>query len=448
MLQGFQDYMLLMNSVQKTATLVAPPSPRSKKLRWVVAVSTLPLLGTIAAFALAPDTSAIAVDRHAVVESLALPAEALAADDTSIYYREDVVQPGDTLASILTRMGAAGGDVQDLLASAGAHEEVGRLRRGQRLHATTTARGELLELRYATPAREVVMEKAKNGYTVQSSAPVLETRSEVRTGVIASSLFAATDAAGVPDAVADRLTEVLSTRIDFREDVRKGDTFSVVFEAQYRDGERVATGKLLAAEFVNAGKAHRVALYRDASGREDYYTPEGESLKKGFLRSPLEFSRVTSSFSNSRKHPVYGFHRAHLGVDFGAPTGTRVRATGDATVVFAGRKGGYGNLLVLRHPNGFETYYAHLSGFAKDIRKGAAVAQGSTIAYVGSTGASTGPHLHYEIRVAGKPHNPMSIKLPGSPPLSVAQRIAFESQTRTALLRLDGVRGVNLAALD
>lgn len=437
-----------MKPNKKSAALAAPPSPRRKKLRWLVAASTLPFLGTIAAFALAPDTSAFAVDQRAIVEPLALPAAALAVSDTSLYHREDVVQPGDTLASVLTRMGVAGGDIQDLLETSGVRDEISRVRRGQRLYAVTTASGDLQELRYLTQNREVIVEKAGDDHRLRTAEVALETRTVVRTGVIDSSLFAALDTAGVPDAVADRLTDVLSTRIDFREDVRKGDTFSVVYEARYRDGERIATGRLLAAEFVNAGKAHRVALYRDASGREDYYTPEGESLKKGFLRSPLEFSRVTSSFSNSRKHPVYGFHRAHTGVDFGAPTGTRVRATGEATVTFAGRKGGYGNLVVLRHPNGFETYYAHLSGFARGVRKGATVAQGSTIAYVGSTGASTGPHLHYEIRVAGKPHNPMSLKLPGSPPLSVAQRQAFEGQTRAALAQLDGARGINLAALD
>lgn len=446
MLRGFQDYMMKPN--KKPSALAEPPSPRSKKLRWIVAASTLPFLGAIGAFALAPDTVAFAVDQRAIVEPLALPADALSVSDTSLYHREDVVQPGDTLASVLARMGVAGGDVQDLLATAGVRDEISRVRRGQRLYAITAANGDLQELRYAAPSREVIVEKSEDSYRLRITEAALETRTVVRTGVIDSSLFAAMDTAGVPDAVADRLTDVLSTRIDFREDVRKGDTFSVVYEAQYRDGERVATGRLLAAEFVNAGKAHRVALYRDASGREDYYTPEGESLKKGFLRSPLEFSRVTSSFSNSRKHPVYGFHRAHTGVDFGAPTGTRVRATGEATVTFAGRKGGYGNLVVLRHPNGFETYYAHLSAFARGIRKGATVAQGSTIAYVGSTGASTGPHLHYEIRVAGSPRNPMSIKLPGSPPLSVAQRHAFEGQTRAALAQLDGVRGINLAALD
>ena len=141
-------------------------------------------------------------------------------------------------------------------------------------------------------------------------------------------------------------------------------------------------------------------------GEEEYYTPNGESLSKGFLRSPLEFSRVTSSFSNSRLHPVYGFHRAHTGTDFGAPTGTRVKAVGDAVVSFAGRKGGYGNLVILRHQNGYETYYAHLNGFAKGIRPGAKVEQGEVIGYVGMTGTATGPHLHFEVRRDGKPEDP------------------------------------------
>jgi len=270
----------------------------------------------------------------------------------------------------------------------------------------------------------------------------------MRSGRILSSLYGATDSAGVPDKIANQMAETFSTSLDFREDLRRDDTFSVIYTVDYRNGEPIATGKLLAAEYVNAGKSYRAVLFRSPNGSEAYYTPEGESLKKGFLRSPLEFSRVTSSFSNSRKHPVYGFHRAHTGVDFGAPTGTRVRATGDATVTFAGRKGGYGNLVILRHPNGFETYYAHLSAFASGIRSGRAISQGDVIAYVGSTGASTGPHLHYEVRIAGRPQNPMAIKLPGAPPLTTAQRAQFEQQTRDWSDKLALLRGTNLAALD
>jgi murein DD-endopeptidase MepM/ murein hydrolase activator NlpD len=230
--------------------------------------------------------------------------------------------------------------------------------------------------------------------------------------------------------------------------MRRGDTISVIYTVNYRNGEPVSAGKLLAAEYVNAGKSYRTVLFSDPFGREDYYTPEGESLKKGFLRSPLEFSRVTSSFSNSRRHPIYGFHRAHTGVDVGAPTGTRVKATGDATVAFAGRKGGYGNLVILRHHNGYETYYAHLSAFAPGIHSGRPITQGQVIAYVGTTGASTGPHLHYEIRIAGKPYNPLSVKLPGSPPLAAAQRARFLEQTANWSDKLAHLRGTNLAALD
>jgi murein DD-endopeptidase MepM/ murein hydrolase activator NlpD len=270
----------------------------------------------------------------------------------------------------------------------------------------------------------------------------------MRSGRILSSLYGATDSAGIPDKIANQMAETFSTRLDFREDLRRGDTFSVIYTVDYRNGEPIATGKLLAAEFVNAGKPYRVVLFSDPFGHEDYYTPEGESLKKGFLRSPLEFSRVTSSFSNSRKHPIYGFHRAHTGVDFGAPTGTRVKATGDATVKFAGRKGGYGNLVILRHNNGYETNYAHLSAFASGIRSGRAVNQGQVIAYVGSTGASTGPHLHYEVRVAGRPQNPMAVKLPGSPPLAAALRARFLEQTANWSDKLALLRGTNLAALD
>jgi murein DD-endopeptidase MepM/ murein hydrolase activator NlpD len=216
----------------------------------------------------------------------------------------------------------------------------------------------------------------------------------------------------------------------------------------YRNGEPTGSGRILSAEYVNAGKVYRAVLYRTASGKEEYYSPSGESFSKGFLRSPLEFSRVTSNFSNSRKHPVYGFHRRHTGTDFGAPSGTRVRAVGDATVVFAGRKGGYGNLVILRHRNGYETYYAHLKGFAKGIRRGATVSQGNIVGYVGMTGTATGPHLHYEVRIGGQPRNPLAVKLPGSPPLPKAERARFNEQTAVWSQRLDQLRGTNLAALD
>ncbi len=421
---------------------------RRFSLRTLVALSSLPLFGVVAAFGLAPDTNTLDITPQTVTEAIALPALASVQNDGS-FQRESLIQSGDTLSSALSRLKIDDLEIQRLLATDAVRQLASSIRAGKRIQATTTQDGQVLSIQFErSDAPALMVRRQGDGFVAEESSEILETRVVMRSGRIVSSLYGATDSAGIPDRVADQMAETFSTNIDFREDLRRGDTFSVIYTVNYRNGEPIAAGKLLAAEFVNAGKPYRAVLFRDPFGREDYYTPEGESLKKGFLRSPLEFSRVTSSFSNSRKHPVYGFHRAHLGVDFGAPTGTRVKATGDATVAFAGRKGGYGNLVILRHHNGFETYYAHLSAFASGIRPGRAVAQGQIIAYVGSTGASTGPHLHYEVRIAGRPQNPMTIKLPGSPPLVAAQRARFLQQTAGWSEKLGLLRGTNLAALD
>ena len=421
---------------------------RRFRLRTLVALSSLPLFGVVAAFGLAPDTNTRDITPQTVIEAIALPALA-STGDTGTFERESVIQSGDTLANALSRLKIDDLEIQRLLATDAVRQLASGIRVGRRIQATTTLDGQLQAIQFErSDAPALTILRQGDGFAAQESSDLLETRVVMRSGRILSSLYGATDSAGVPDKIANQMAETFSTSLDFREDLRRGDTFSVIYTVDYRNGEPIATGKLLAAEFVNAGKPYRVVLFRDASGREGYYTPEGESLKKGFLRSPLEFSRVTSSFSNSRKHPVYGFHRAHTGVDFGAPTGTRVKATGDAVVKFAGRRGGYGNLVILRHPNGYETYYAHLSAFASGIRNGIAVSQGQNIAYVGSTGASTGPHLHYEVRIAGRPRNPMAIKLPGSPSLAVAQRTQFLQQTSNWSDKLALLRNTNLAALD
>lgn len=421
---------------------------RRFSLRTLVALSSLPLFGVVAAFGLAPDTNTLDITPETIIEAIALPALA-SAGNTGTFERESVIQPGDTLANTLSRLKIDDLEIQRLLATDAVRQLASSIRVGRRIQATTTQDGQLQAIQFErSGASPLIVRRQADGFAAEESSDLLETRVVMRSGRILSSLYGATDSAGIPDKIANQMADTFSTSLDFREDLRRGDTFSVIYTVDYRNGEPIATGKLLAAEFVNAGKPYRVVLFRDPFGREDYYTPEGESLKKGFLRSPLEFSRVTSSFSNSRKHPVYGFHRAHTGVDFGAPTGTRVKATGDATVTFAGRKGGYGNLVILRHSNGYETYYAHLSAFASGIRPGRAVSQGQVIAYVGSTGASTGPHLHYEVRIASKPQNPMAIKLPGSPPLAAALRARFLEQTADWSEKLALLRNTNLAALD
>lgn len=421
---------------------------RRVSLRVMIALSSVPLFGMVAAFGWAPDTNTLNVSTQTVIENIEIP-KIVASASSNDFQRVEQVQSGDTLASILARLKIDELDIQRLLSTEIAKQGARRLKAGTRIQATTSANGQLAELIFANaeggPLRIV---RQGEDFVSQQPNDVLETRVIMRSGRVTSSFFAATDSAGVPDSIADKITDIFSTQIDFRDDIRRGDTFSIVYTVNYRNGEPVAAGKLLAAEFMNSGTLHRVVLFRDPFGRDAYYTPEGASLKKGFLRSPLEFSRVTSSFSNSRKHPVFGFHRAHTGVDFGAPTGTRVKATSDAVVAFAGRKGGYGNLVILRHNNGYETYYAHLNGFASGLRAGKSVEQGQLIGYVGSTGASTGPHLHYEIRIAGIPYNPMALKLPGAAPLTAGMKSAFLQQTASWTQRLALLRGTNIAALD
>jgi murein DD-endopeptidase MepM/ murein hydrolase activator NlpD len=421
---------------------------RRFSLRTLVVLSSLPLFGVVAAFGLAPDTNTRDITPETITEAVALPA-LTASNAIGSFERESLVQSGDTLASALSRLKIDDLDIQRLLTSDVVRQLASSIRAGRRIQATTTPDGQLQTIRFERgDAPALTVRRQGDSFVAEEGSALLETRVVMRSGRILSSLYGATDSAGIPDKIANQMAETFSTSLDFREDLRRGDTFSVIYTVEYRNGEPIAAGKLLAAEFVNAGKPYRAVLFRDASGREDYYTPEGESLKKGFLRSPLEFTRVTSSFSGSRLHPLLGYARAHTGVDFGAPTGTRVKATGDATVAFAGRRGGYGNLLILRHQNGYETYYAHLSAFASGIRPGRSVSQGQVVAFVGTTGASTGPHLHYEVRIAGTPYNPLSVKLPGSPPLAMAQRARFLQQTASWSDKLGLLRGTNLAALD
>jgi murein DD-endopeptidase MepM/ murein hydrolase activator NlpD len=421
---------------------------RRFSLRTLVVLSSLPLFGVVAAFGLAPDTNTLDINPQTITEAIALPA--LATENTDgTFARESMIQSGDTLTSALSRLKIDDLEIQQLLATDAVRELASSIRAGKRIQATTTQDGQLLTIQFErSDAPALTVRRQGDSFVAEESSELVETRVVMRSGHILSSLYGATDSAGIPDKIADQMAETFSTSLDFREDLRRGDTFSVVYTVNYRNGEPVAAGKLLAAEFVNAGKPYRAVLFRDPFGHESYYTPEGESLRKGFLRSPLEFTRVTSNFSSSRLHPLLGFHRAHTGVDFGAPTGTRVKATSDATVAFAGRRGGYGNLVILRHQNGYETYYAHLSAFASGTRPGRSVSQGQVIAYVGTTGASTGPHLHYEVRIAGTPYNPLTVKLPGSPPLAAALRARFLQQTAGWSDKLGLLRGTNLAALD
>ena len=428
---------------QKLRRLIAHP-----RLRRVVAALVLPFIGVVAAFGIAPDTITEQVARTRVVEEVVLPAPQPGARADAGFWREERIQRGDTPAALLARLGADDPEALDFLRNARTAKALNQLIPGRIVRAHTTAEGRLLALRYQNGGRVLSVERYGDSFSMSEQPAQLERRVLMISGEIRSSLFAATDAANLADAIAIQIADIFSTDIDFHRDLRRGDRFTVVYETFYDQGEPVRSGRVLAAEFINQGKAHHAVWFDYAVSRGGYYTPQGRNIRKAFLRSPLEFSRITSGFTNARFHPILQQWRAHKGIDYAAPAGTRIKATGDGVVEFAGRQGGYGNLVVLRHQSQYTTWYGHLSGFAKGIRKGARVAQGEVIGYVGATGLATGPHLHYEFHINGVHHNPLRVVLPSAPPITAEQKLAFDAAAAPMAQRLNLLRGTNLARLD
>jgi len=370
-----------------------------------------------------------------IVEALSLVPREL--PPPASYIREEQFQRGDTLAGLLARLG-----VEPVQASRLArHRALQALRPGIAVRAEVLPDGTPKSLSFLT-GRDTLVRIApeSEGFRAVEEQAALETRVMMKASVIRSSLFAATDAVGVPDGIAMQLADVFGGDIDFHRDLRKGDRFTVVYELYQLNGRPVRAGRLLAAEFVSQGRALRAVRYQSS-----YYTPDGKNLRKAFLRSPLEFSRVSSGFG-MRMHPIQSKWKAHKGIDYAAPTGTRVRAVGDAVVEYAGVKGGYGNVVILRHNGQYSTVYAHLSRIA--VRRGARIGQNDTIGFVGQTGWATGPHLHYEFRVGGEARNPMSIAMPAAQPVPQGELAAFRSQAEPLVARLDMLANANVALLE
>lgn len=430
---------------QKFAGLIRGLTIRHRLAALLVA---LPCFGVVAAFGIAPDTFVETVPVNNVVEELSLPALTLATDSSSVFTREERIQRGDTVASLLARLQIDDPEALQLLRNNKQAKALRQLVPGRTVRATTTVDGRLVNLRYLNGGSLLAVDRNGAGYTIKEEPARLEQRVLMISAQIRNSLFGATDAAGLSDAVATQIADIFSTDIDFHRDLRRGDRFSVVYEMFYHDGEPVKSGRVLSAEFINQGKSYQAVYFQHGDGQGGYYTLDGKNLRKQFLRSPLEFSRVTSGFTIARFHPVLQIWRAHKGVDYGAPTGTRVKATADGVVEFAGRRGGYGNLIVLHHQSKFTTFYGHLSGFAKGLRKGKRVMQGEVIGYVGATGLATGPHLHYEFHVNNVSQNPLRIAMPSAPPITPEQKPKFEQVAKSYAQRLDLLRGTSLARLD
>jgi murein DD-endopeptidase MepM/ murein hydrolase activator NlpD len=418
------------------------------KLRWFITLSSLPLLGVVTAFGIMPQTDALSREQKTILEEISLPASTPVAANATAFWRNERIQRGDTIAELLRRLNVDDQAASDYLRKSKFTESLRRLPVGKEVQAETDINGALLELRYLSDTNQVIIEKSGNSFSNRTLPAQTDKRMQIRTGEITSNLFAATDEAGLPDPVANQLSDIFGGDIDFHRDLRKGDKFTVIYEMNYINGQPARPGRIISAEFVNHGRSFRAAYFQTTEFTGDYYSPEGKSMHKAFLRSPIEFSRVSSGFSKSRFHPILNKWRSHKGVDYAAPMGTKVKVTSDGVVSFVGKQGGYGNVVMVDHQGHFSTVYGHLSRFAGGIHKGQRLGQGQIVGYVGMTGLASGPHLHYEFKLSGVQRDPLKVALPDGKPISEAQKTSFMDSTRDLFAQLDTYRNTHVARLD
>jgi murein DD-endopeptidase MepM/ murein hydrolase activator NlpD len=365
----------------------------------------------------------------------------------SLKRRSVAVGNGDSLYTIFKRNGFPLAELDAIVKANDDTRQLTRLMPGQRLEFHFTTQSSISKLvHYLDDTRTLHVRRNGVGYDSKFIDVPLDRHLASAAGTIDASLFLAGQRAGLSNKVIMQLVEIFGWDVDFALDIRKGDRFALVYEELYKDGEKLRDGNILAAVFTNQGRSTRIVRYEYPDGRGAYFTPEGVSIRKAFLRSPVNYARITSRFSLSRKHPKLHKFRAHRGVDYAASRGTPIKASGDGKVDFIGRKGGYGKTIVLRHGATYTTLYAHMSRFARGLRRGKRVSQGQTIGYIGSTGLATGPHLHYEFRVRGVHRNPLRVKLPTAAPIEKQYEQDFLAKTRDMVARLELVSNPTLAA--
>lgn len=370
----------------------------------------------------------------------------LAADsDNEANWKIAVVKPGQSLSDIFREQGLAPADLQRALDAQSDASALRRIRPGNEFYFEIDAAGSLLALRFDRgDSARVTLHFSPDAVTETVQDRALERRVEVAHGVINSSLFEAGDQAGMSDLMTLRLANAFGYDIDFAQDLRLGDSFSVIYDQVYRDGERLRGGDIIAATFINQGKRFTAIRYTNSKGETLYYTEDGRPLRKAFLRTPVEFTRISSKFSVGRLHPILGKMRAHRGVDYAAPPGTPIHAAGAGKVIFRGKQRGYGNVVILQHQGKFTTLYGHMSKFAAG-QIGQHVSQGQIIGYVGMTGLATGPHLHYEFRINGQHRDPLSVTLPKEERLPATELARFNKGSGVLLARLKTVESTHLA---
>lgn len=378
----------------------------------------------------------------------AATAQPVTAAGDALPWQTATVKSGDTLSHIFSRVGLGGRPLQEVLALGQDIAALAQLRPDQKIRFRLDSGRQLQELRYDVYEDSLHIQRVGDALQATNIRHDLETRPRYATGTIESSLFQAADQAGISDNMTFAVADIFGWDIDFAQDLRVGDKFTVIYDEHYVAGEKIRDGSILAAEFTNRGTTYRAIRFDDGSDQVNYYTPEGLSMRKAFLRTPVKFSRISSGFTLARYHPVLHRMRAHKGVDYAAPTGTPIRASSSGKVIFRGVKGGYGNTIILQHAGKYTTLYAHMARFAHDLRQGDKVQQGEVIGYVGKSGLATGPHLHYEFRIAGAHHNPLTVPLPKAEPIMAKYKPAFTAEAQRLIAQMELFKTGNQIALN
>ena len=369
--------------------------------------------------------------------------------ENEVRWLEEKVKKGDSISRIFSRMNLSANLLHRIVNSGSEAKKLARIKPGETLKVKVNGEGSFLGLILERNAITSLNIQAKDdGFHTRTVERGLETRIASASGTITNSLYQSAQRAGLSDQLIMELANIFGWDIDFALEIRAGDQFSLIYEDEYLDGQLYGNGSILAAEFVNRGTVFRAIRYQDKKGNSNYFSPDGQSMRKAFLRAPVDFRRISSRFTKARWHPVLGKKRPHKGVDYAAATGTPIKAAGDGRVVFRGRKGGYGKAVIIQHGNQYTTLYGHMSRYKSSVKKGSRVKQGQTIGYVGKSGLATGPHLHYEFRVNGAHRNPLTVKIPAASPINSQYKADFEQKSKPLLVQLDVISRTQVAAAE
>ncbi len=431
----------------ENAAMKAKISWQQKHLGWLLAALALPITATMTAYGVVEYGPNETVQVSQVTQALMTP-ELISPSSNTPFWREENIQTGDSLGKLFSKLAINDQQAWDFIRTDAAARAMYELSAGHSIQAQTMADGRLLQLSYLNRAGELIQVlREGEQFRTQIAPAVTEKNTEYKTGTIHSSFYAATDAVGLPDAIAQQLIDAFDGKIDFHHSLKKGDQFSVIFETERSGGQIIRTGKILAAQFINNSQTHEVIWFEGSGATGAYYDAAGNSTAQSFLSSPVKFSRISSGFS-MRFHPVLFTWKSHKGIDYAAPTGTPVHNTADGVVTRVGQDSGYGKFVEVKHDDQYSTLYAHLSAHTKGLKAGQTIKQGDTLGAVGQTGRATGPHLHYEFKVNGKQVDPLALKLPNSKPLNATQMAAFKPLASSTKQQLALLNRVELAQID